>query len=62
MVNSLLKTTGLRLRYVEETGSTNADLLEDGSAASGSVLIAGRQSAGRGACAEPSPRRRADFI
>lgn len=48
MVNSLLKTTGLRLRYVEETGSTNADLLEDGSAASGSVLIAGRQSAGRG--------------
>ena len=48
MVNSLLKTTGLRLRYVEETGSTNADLMEDGSAASGSVLIAGRQSAGRG--------------
>lgn len=48
IVNSLLKTTGLRLRYVEETGSTNADLLEDGSAASGSVLIAGRQSAGRG--------------
>ena len=36
------------MRYTEETGSTNADLLEDGSAASGSVLIAGRQSAGRG--------------
>lgn len=43
-----LRVPGLDVRYTEETGSTNADLLEDGSAASGSVLIAGRQSAGRG--------------
>lgn len=43
-----LRVPGLDVRYTEETGSTNADLLDDGSAASGSVLIAGRQSAGRG--------------
>ena len=43
-----LRVPGINVRYTEETGSTNADLLEDGSAASGSVLIAGRQSAGRG--------------
>ena len=43
-----LRVPDLDVRYTEETGSTNADLLEDGSAASGSVLIAGRQSAGRG--------------
>lgn len=43
-----LRVPGLDVRYTEVTGSTNADLLEDGSAASGSVLIAGRQSAGRG--------------
>ena len=35
-----LRVPGLDVRYTEETGSTNADLLEDGSAASGSVLIA----------------------
>jgi BirA family biotin operon repressor/biotin-[acetyl-CoA-carboxylase] ligase len=38
------------IRYVAETGSTNADLLGDAArgAADGSVLIAGHQTAGRG--------------
>ena len=43
-----LHTRALDIRYVEETGSTNADLLADGSAGSGTVLIAGRQHSGRG--------------
>lgn len=37
-----------RLRFVEETGSTNADLLADPAAIEGDWLIARRQSAGRG--------------
>ena len=37
-----------RLRFVEETGSTNADLLADPAAVEGDWLIARRQSAGRG--------------
>jgi BirA family biotin operon repressor/biotin-[acetyl-CoA-carboxylase] ligase len=37
-----------RLRFVEETGSTNADLLGDPGAVEGDWLVARRQSAGRG--------------
>lgn len=37
-----------RLTFVEETGSTNADLLADPAAGEGDWLIAARQSAGRG--------------
>lgn len=37
-----------RLRFVDETGSTNADLLEDRDAVEGDWLIATRQSSGRG--------------
>ena len=37
-----------RLRFVEQTGSTNADLLADPSAVEGDWLIARRQSSGRG--------------
>ena len=37
-----------RLRFVEETGSTNADLLADQSAGEGDWLIALRQSSGKG--------------
>lgn len=37
-----------RLRFVEETGSTNADLLADPTAREGDWLIAERQVAGRG--------------
>ncbi len=47
-VKNSLRVAGLDIKHVEETGSTNADLLRDENAASGSVLIAGRQSAGRG--------------
>lgn len=36
------------VRVVEETGSTNADLLAGGGAAHGSVLVAESQTAGRG--------------
>ena len=45
---SLCAVGGLSLRYAEETGSTNADLLAGEAAPDGAVLIAGRQSAGRG--------------
>lgn len=48
MLRRELKTGGLDIRYVDETGSTNADLLADGSAGPGTVLIAGSQTAGRG--------------
>lgn len=37
-----------RLRFVSETGSTNADLLSDESAVEGDWLVAERQVAGRG--------------
>ncbi len=37
-----------RLRFVEETGSTNADLLGDRDAVEGDWLLASRQHAGRG--------------
>ena len=37
-----------RLRFVDQTGSTNADLLADPSAVEGDWLIARRQSSGRG--------------
>ena len=37
-----------RLRFVEQTGSTNADLLADQSAGEGDWLIALRQSSGKG--------------
>jgi BirA family transcriptional regulator, biotin operon repressor / biotin---[acetyl-CoA-carboxylase] ligase len=37
-----------KLRFVDETGSTNADLLADPAAREGDWLIATRQSAGRG--------------
>lgn len=37
-----------RLRFVDETGSTNADLLEDLDAVEGDWLIATRQHTGRG--------------
>jgi BirA family biotin operon repressor/biotin-[acetyl-CoA-carboxylase] ligase len=37
-----------RLRFVDETGSTNADLLGDRDAVAGDWLIASRQHAGRG--------------
>ena len=37
-----------RLRFVEQTGSTNADLLADPAAVEGDWLIARRQSSGRG--------------
>ena len=43
---SLCAVGGLSLRYAEETGSTNADLLAGEAAPDGAVLIAGRQSAG----------------
>jgi len=36
------------IRFISETGSTNADLLADGTAREGQWLIARRQSAGRG--------------
>lgn len=38
----------MRIRIVERTGSTNADLLADGSAAEGDWLVALEQIAGRG--------------
>lgn len=47
-VKSGLRVPGLDLKYVEETGSTNADLLSAADAKPGTVLIAGTQSAGRG--------------
>ena len=37
-----------KLRFVDETGSTNADLLADPAAREGDWLIAARQTAGRG--------------
>ncbi|URD61488.1 biotin--[acetyl-CoA-carboxylase] ligase [Sphingomonas sp. KRR8] len=37
-----------RLRFVERTGSTNADLIADRAAAEGEWLIAGQQDGGRG--------------
>ncbi len=43
-----LRAPGLSPRYVPETGSTNDDLLAEASLPEGAVLIAGRQSAGRG--------------
>lgn len=48
VVKNVLRVSGLNLRYVEKTGSTNADLLCDGSAKRGNVLIAGSQTKGRG--------------
>lgn len=38
----------MRLNFIQETGSTNADLLSDRTAVEGDWLIASRQSAGRG--------------
>ena len=48
VLKSNLRVSGLNVNYTDETGSTNADLINDVSAASGSVLIAGKQNAGRG--------------
>ncbi len=46
----LIETRFSSIRVVEETGSTNADLLAEGraGAAEGAVLVAGHQTAGRG--------------
>jgi BirA family biotin operon repressor/biotin-[acetyl-CoA-carboxylase] ligase len=46
----LIETRFSEIRFVEETGSTNADLLAEGraGAAEGAVLVAGHQTAGRG--------------
>ena len=38
----------MKLRFIEETGSTNADLLADPSAVEGDWLVALRQTSGRG--------------
>ena len=38
----------MRLRFVEETGSTNADLIADSTAGDGDWLVALRQSSGKG--------------
>lgn len=43
----------MKLRFIEETGSTNADLLADPAALEGDWLIASRQSAGRGRQGRP---------
>lgn len=48
VVKNVLRVSGLNLRYVEKTGSTNADLLCDGATKRGDVLIAGSQTKGRG--------------
>lgn len=48
VLTGALRAGGLDIRYVPETGSTNADLLAAPDAVAGSVLIAGAQSAGRG--------------
>lgn len=48
VLKSNLRVSGLNVNYTDETGSTNADLINDVSAASGSVMIAGKQNAGRG--------------
>lgn len=47
-LNNHLDVEGLKVNYVLETGSTNADLLARPDAPEGTVLIAGMQSAGRG--------------
>ena len=41
-------TPGYDINYVPESVSTNTELMASESARAGSVLIAGRQSAGRG--------------